>query len=131
MSLHRTNSRRRSTRGVRCRSAHRLPQSEHDGLGRNDFRCIRVRSCLSGHFVRTGPVIVAVDSSLLVDADFSLRSVEFWPAVVVPASEVWLLPALQAWLALLVSVVWLLPALQAWPALPVSVAWLAPASEQV
>src|SRR5580658_4481866 len=123
MSLHRTNSRRRSTRGVRCTRAHRLLQSEHDGLDRNDFRCRRVRSCLSDRCVRTGPVIVAVELWLFVDADFSLRFAEFWPAVAVPASEVWLLPALQAWPALLVSVAWLLPVLQAWPALLVSVAW--------
>src|SRR5271156_4073112 len=112
MILHRTNNRRRSTRGVRSRSAHHFPQKGHDGFGQNDFCYIRVRSCLSDRCVRTGPVIVAVELWLLVDADFSLRFAEFWPApswpaVAVPASVVWLLPALQALPALLVSAVWL------------------------
>src|SRR5271156_5688504 len=114
MILHRTNSRRRSTRGVRYTRARRSPQSEHDGLGQNDFRCIRVRSCLSDRCGRTGPVIVAVELWLLVDADFSRRFAESWPAV-----------------AVLVSVVWLLPALQFLAALPASAAWSVPASEQV
>src|SRR5580704_17621294 len=59
MLLHRTNSRRMSTRGVRRIRAHQLPQSEHDGSGQNDSRCIRVRGCLSDHFVRTAHVIAA------------------------------------------------------------------------
>src|SRR5580658_4407784 len=108
MILHRTNSRRRSTRGVRCTRARHLPQSEHDGLDQSDFRYIRARSCLSDRCARTCPVIVAVDLWLLVDADFSLRFADSWPAV--PASEVWLLPALQSLAALLVSVVWFVPA---------------------
>src|ERR1700733_431816 len=108
MILHRTNSRRRSTRDVRCTRAHHLPQSEHDGLDQSDFRYIRARSCLSDRCVRTGPVIVALDLWLVVDSDFSLRSAEFWPAVAVPAFQVWLLPASQSLAALPVSVVWLL-----------------------
>src|SRR6202050_2144209 len=116
MILHRTNSHRRSTRGVRCTRAHRLPQSENDGLDQSDFRCIRARSCLSDRCARTAPVIVAVELWLLVDADFSLRFADSWPAV--PASVVWLLPALRALLALPVFVVWLLPALPSSAASP-------------
>ena len=77
MILHRTNSRRRSIPGVRCCSAHHLPQSGHDGLDQNDFRYIRVRSYLSDRSVRTAPVIVALGLWLVVGAaDFSLRSAE-------------------------------------------------------
>src|SRR3984885_9882365 len=108
MILHRTNSRRKSTRDVRCTRAHHLPQSEHDGLDQSDFRYIRALSCLSDRCARTGPVIVAVELWLLVDADFSLRFADSWPAV--PASGVWLLPSLRSLVALLVSVVWFVPA---------------------
>lgn len=59
MLLHRTNSRRKSIPGVRYSRAHHLPQSVHDGWDQNDFRCIRVRTYLSDHFVRIGLVIVA------------------------------------------------------------------------
>src|ERR1700733_1062503 len=123
MILHRTNSRRKSTRDVRCTRAHHLPQSEHDGLDQSDFRYIRARSCLSDRCARTGPVIVAVDLWLLVDADFSLRFAESLPAVAVPAFEVWLLPALQSLAALLVSEAWFLPSLRSLAALLVSVVW--------
>src|SRR5580700_5380046 len=83
MLLHKTNSRRKSTRGVRRIRAHRFPQSGRDGWDQNDFRYIRVRTYLSDHFVRIGVVIVALGPWLVVGAaDFSLRSAESWPAVV-------------------------------------------------
>src|ERR1700723_3011634 len=114
MILHRTNSRRRSTRDVRCTRAHHLPQSEHDGLDQSDFRYIRALSCLSDRCARTGPVIVAVELWLLVDADFSLRFADSLPAsqflAALPVSVVSLLPSLRSLVALLVSVVWFVPA---------------------
>ena len=78
MLLHRTNSRRKSTPGVRGSSAHRVPQNGNNGYDQNDFRCIRVRTYLSDHFVRTDLVIVAHGHWLVVGgaADSSLRSAE-------------------------------------------------------
>src|ERR1035437_3683842 len=87
MLLHRTNSRRKSTPGVRCIRAHHLPQSGHDGYDQNDFRCIRVRTYLSDHFARTGFVIVAHVPWLAVvgaaAADSFPGSAESWSAVAV------------------------------------------------
>ena len=85
MLLHRTNSRRMSTRGVRRIRAHQLPQSEHDGSGQNDSRCIRVRGCLSDHFVRTAHVIAARGQwpVVLGAADSFPGSAESWSAAVV------------------------------------------------
>jgi len=78
MLLHRTNSRRKSTPGVRGSSAHHFPRSGHDGWDQSDFRCIRVRTDLSDHFVRTGLMIVAYTHWLAVvgAADSVLGSAE-------------------------------------------------------
>src|ERR1019366_1419680 len=130
MLLHRTNSRRKSTPGVRCIRAHHLPQSGNDGYDQNDFRCIRVRTYLSDHFVRTGFVIVAHGQWLAVVG--AAGSAESWSAVAVVSflavAGPWLVavpvsagsvlgasPVALASVALLavpVSEVWLVPALR-------------------
>ena len=81
MLLHRTNSRRKSTLGVRCIRAHQLPQIGNDGYDQNDFRCIRVRTYLSDHFARTGLVIVAHGQRPAVVG--AAGSAESWFAVAV------------------------------------------------
>src|ERR1700733_2659985 len=144
MLLHRTNSRRKSTPDVRCSSAPRFPQSGHDGWDQNDFRCIRVRTYLSDHFVRIGLVIVAHGHCAAVAG-----AAESWPVadVVSPAAVVglWLVAvyvsagfvlgsspvalASVAQLAVSASQVSAAPALRALLAVPVSEVWLVPASQ--
>src|SRR5580700_11432673 len=145
MLLHKTNSRRKSTRGVRRIRAHRFPQSGRDGWDQNDFRYIRARTYLSDHFVRIGVVIVALGPWLV--ADLSLRSAESWPAVAVvlflAVAGSWpdvyvsagsllgsslVALASVAQLAVAASPVSLAPALQALLVVPVAEVWLVPAS---
>ena len=79
MRLHRTNSRGRSTPGVRGSSAHRFLQNGNNDWDQNDFRCIRVRIYLSAHFARTRGLVIVARGHWLVVGDapgFSLRSAE-------------------------------------------------------